>query len=354
MLTILDRHIGRSMLVSTGLVLCVFAALFMFIVLVDALPDFGKGNFGLAEMVRYVVLSQPRKLYEVFPVILLIGTLLGLSTLALSSELIAMRAAGISKARIIGAAMKTGFVLVIGAVLTGEYVVPRAETEAQTGRAEALATSFRQGTTGLWLRDGQSFVNIDEVLPDLSLRNVNIYDVSPDFELRRHTYAVRAAHDGEHWRLEKVHRSDIEPERVVTAVEPTRVWQAGITPSVVAVFTTRPEALSIGQLRAYIQHLKNNSQDVARYVLVFWQKSFMPLAAALMILLAAPFVFRPARSGGMAQRLFVGIGLGLIFVVVNRSFGFLAIIYGVPPLIAAIAPLLLFFVLALVFLRNTV
>lgn len=354
MLTLLDRHIGRSMLVGTGLVFGVFAALFVFIVLVDALPDYGKGSFGLLELVRYVILSQPRKLYEIFPVTVLIGTLLGLSTLALNSELVAMRAAGVSKLRIVGAALKTGLLLVLAAILAGEYVVPDAETRAQTGRAQALEMSFRQGSTGLWLRDGASFVNIGEVLPDLSLLHVNIYRVTPEFALRRHTYAARATYEQNSWRLENVRTSEIGTERVQADAEATAAWHTAITPPVVAVFTTRPEALSIAQLQAYIRHLRNNSQDIGRYVLVFWQKCFMPLATALMILLAAPFVFQPTRGGGMAQRVFVGVVLGLVFVVVNRSLGYLALIYGMPPLAAALAPLLLFLGLAIGLMRRTV
>lgn len=354
MLTLLDRYIGRSLLIGTGLVYAVFLALFTFTELVDALSDYGRGNFGLDELIRYVILSQPRRLYEVFPVALLIGTLIGLSGLALSSELVAMRAAGVSRARIIAAAMKAGALLVVVAVLWGEFVVPEAETRAQTGRAQALEMSFRQGETGLWLRDGTSFVNIGEVLPDLSLLRVSIYE-APGFELRRHVYAARATYTGTGgaWRVERVRASRVEPERVRARTLPSATWNAGITPEVVAVFTTRPEALSIAQLRAYIRHLRNNSQDVGRYLLAFWQKVLMPAAAAIMILLAAPFVFRPLRSGGMMQRVFIGVGLGLVFVAVSRSVGFLALIYGVPPLAAAVAPLLVFLGLAVVLMRRT-
>lgn len=353
MLTILDRHIGRAMLAGIGLVFAVFAVLFVFIVVVDALPDYGRGNFGIVELLHYVVLSQPRKLYEIFPVTVLIGTLFGLSTLALNSELVAMRAAGVSRARIVGATLKTGTVLVVLAVLAGEYVVPTAETQAQTGRAQALSMSFRQGETGLWLRDGASFVNIGEVLPDLSLLRVSIYDVAADFVLHRHTFAARAVFGGDAWRLENVHASTIDPERITTESRLAADWRTNITPSVVGVFSTRPEALSIAQLRSYIAHLRSNNQDVRRYILVFWQKCLMPLAMALMVLLAAPFVLRPARGGGMAQRIFTGVALGLVFVVVNRSLGYLALIYEVPPLVAAVAPLLLFFALAMALMRRT-
>lgn len=354
MFTILDRHIGRSMLVGTALVLGVFVALFFFIVLLDVLPDYGTGHFGFRELMRYVVLSQPQKLYEIFPVTVLIGTLLGLSTLAVNSELTAMRAAGVSKGRIVGSAMKTGLVLAILAVLAGEFVVPEAETQAETGRAQALEIGFRQGNTGLWLRDRSSIVNVGEVLPDLSLLRVTIYDVSPKFELRRHTYATRADYAGGYWRLEGVQRSRIASDHVETRTEPTAKWDALVTPSEVAVFTTSPQALSLMQLSAYIQHLRSNKQDVSRYELAFWQKCLMPVAMAIMILLAAPLVFRPTRAGGMAQRMFLGVALGLVFVVVNRSVGYLALIYSVPPLVAAIAPLLGFLGIALALMRRSV
>jgi len=352
MFTILDRHIGRSMLLGTALVFGVFTALFVFIVLVDALGDYGKGRFGLYELARFVVLAQPRKLYEVFPVTVLIGTLLGLSTLALNSELVAMRAAGISKARIVIATMKTGLLLMIVAVLAGEYVVPVAETQAETGRAQALEIGFQQGRTGLWLRDGSAFVNIGEVLPDLSLLRVSRYDVSAKHELQQHTYAARATYVDDRWRLEQVRHSRIAPDRIAIRAEQNTVWDAAITPEDVAVFTTSPQVLSIMQLHTYIRHLRVNNQDVARYVLAFWQKCLMPLATAVMILLATPFVFRSTRGGGMAQRLFIGIALGLLFVVANRSIGYLGLIYGISPAAAAVAPLVLFLGAALVFMRR--
>jgi len=213
--------------------------------------------------------------------------------------------------------------------------------------------SFRQGSAGLWLRDGASFVNIGEVLPDLTLVRLSIYDVAADFTLARHVQARCAQYADGVWRLEDVRSSRFEDGRALPESAPAADWRSRLTPEVVAVFTTRPEALSIAQLRAYIAHLRANNQDVARYVLVFWQKVLMPLATALMIFLAAPLVFQPTRSGGLAQRVFLGVVLGLLFVVVNRSLGYLALIYGVPPLAAALVPLALFFALAVALVRRT-
>ncbi len=351
-ISLLDRYIGRRLIFGMLLVMGVLLALFIFVVLVDALADYGRGTFGLYELVRYVVLSQPRKIYELFPVAVLVGTLLGLSTLAVSSELIAMRAAGVSRLRIVGAALKTGVLFVVAAVAIGELVVPRAETLAQTGRAQALATGFQKGGTGVWLRDGSAFVNIGEVLPDLSLLRVSIFEFAPDARLRTHTAARRAVYVADGWRLEDVSVSAIDPEAVRVHSVSELDWRATLTPDVVAVFTVRPEGLSIQQLRHYIGHLRANGQETGRYSLTLWQKVLMPLATAIMVLLATPFVFKPARTGGLAQRIFVGILLGLAFVVVHRTVGYLAVIYGVAPFIAALLPLLVFLGLAAVLLHR--
>ncbi len=351
--TTLDRHIGRSVIMGVLVVTGVLLTLLVFIVLVDALGDYGKGTFGLYELIKYVILSQPRKIYELFPTIMLVGTLMGMTSLALNYELVAMRAAGVSVARIIGSAMKVGLVLVIAVVMFGEWVVPVSETEAQLGRARALSMGLQQKNSGLWLRDGETFVNIGEILPDLSMLRVNIYHFDEKARLRTQTFARRATFSGKAWRLEDVSRSRISASRVRTQHIKTESWQSTLTPDVIGVFAIKPQALSMLHLSRYIAHLRRNNQDTGRYELAWWQKLFMPLATLVMVLLATPFVFRQIRSGGLSQQVFIGIMLGLVFVVLNRSFGYVGLIYGLPAVISAFLPIVLFLFLAIYLLRRS-
>lgn len=350
----IDRYVGRSVLVGTSLVLAVVAVITTLFALIDALPDHGRGNFDAGALVRYVVLSQARKIYEIFPVITLIGTLLGLSALALGSELTAMRAAGISTMRILGAAMKTGVALVVASTLFGEFVVPWADNAAQLGRARALETGLQKKGSGLWLREGQRYVNIGEVLPDLSLLRLSIFEVDETLRLRGQTFARRAVYlpKEQAWQLEGVRDTAVGDDRLSVQRVDNRLWRASLTPEMVNVFSVRPEGLSIMQLTRYVEHLRSNGQDTARYRLAFWQKLLLPLATAMMILLAAPFVFQHFRSGGMSKRLFIGVLLGLTFVVLNRTFGFFGLLYGLSPVLGAGLPILLFFLLALYSLRR--
>jgi lipopolysaccharide export system permease protein len=354
-MSILDRHIGRSILTSTLLVFVVLTALFTFIKFVDALGDLGKATFGLYEVVRYVVLSVPRQAGELFPITALLGATLGLSSLAADSELIAMRAAGVSLARLVGAVVKVGMLLVLLAMVVGEVVAPVTEDMAERGRSSALQVSVRQQKdSGLWVRDGQMFVHLGEVLPDLSVLRVNIYTFDTNNQLRLQTSARRGRYEKEKevWRLQDVRQSRLDDGRVRVRQIDADEWVSVLTPDMLAVFAVKPEGLSIWRLYRYIQHLELNKQDTGRYNLAFWNKLMSPLAAAVMMVLAVPFVFSQMRSSGVGSRLMIGIMLGLAFYVISRGFGYFGLLYGVPPIVGAVIPTLLFLGIAAWMLRR--
>jgi lipopolysaccharide export system permease protein len=352
MFTIIDRYIAYRITVATAMVLAVLLTLMSFYIVVDALPDYGRGNFGLWEFLRYVLLAQPRKIYELFPVAVLIGALLGLASLAVNAELTAMRAAGLSVARIVLSATRVGMAFALLVLLVGEYVVPVAEDEAQLGRAQALAQGVRKEGSGLWLRDRSSFVRINEVLPDLSLVGVNIYAFDDNAQLRTHTFATRARFRRDEWILNDVQESVLGKDRVETRTHDRKPWDTSLTGEVVRVFMLRPEGMSIQHLLRYINHLAANGQTTERYRLVLWQKALMPLAVIVMVLLAAPFAFGNMRTGGMGGRIFSGIVLGLVFVLANRLVGHFGLLYGLPPFLGAALPIALFFVGTLWLLRR--
>lgn len=352
MITLLDRYIAERLVVMTGLVLLVQLALMSFFVVVDALPDYGQANFQLYELLRYVVLSQPRRLYEIFPVLTLIGTLLGLSALAANAELVAMRAAGVSVAQIVNSAIKVGLVFALLTVVIGEYVVPWSESQAQAGRAQALARGMQKKASGLWLRDQNTFVNIGEVLPDLSLLRVNIYAFDDGIDLRTQTRAERAFYTSDGWQLQDVQESRIDPRGIAARHTDLQPWKTDLTEDIVGVFTVRPEGLSMQHLVRYIDHLRQNGQSTERYRLALWQKALMPLAIVAMVLLATPFVFGPVRGGGLSRNIFWGVMLGLAFILVNRLFGHFGLLYGLPPMVGAVLPVLFFLFAALLLLRR--
>jgi len=350
--TTIDRHIGRSILISTTIVLIVLLTLFIFFIFIDGLSDLGKGKFGFLALTQYVILSLPRKLYEIFPMVSLLGTIIGLSSLALNSELIAMRAAGISILRIVGSVLKIGLVFIIIGMLFGEFVVPVSESQAQRGRNEALGTGYQHKGSGIWLRDGETFINIGEVLPDETLLDLNLYRFDQASRLLEYTYARSARFDTGKWVMQDVRQTLYVKDRVQTRTMERFDWPSSVTPEVVGVFAVRPEGMSLLHLYRYIRHLEKNRQETNRHRLAFWNKLMLPLATVAMILIATPFVFGQIRSGGLGQRVFIGIMLGLGFIILNRGIGLLGLTLGMPPILGVLIPILGFLALALMLLRR--
>jgi len=136
---ILDRYSAGEVVRGPLLALFVLLALLTFFTLVAELEETGKGTYGVLEAIQYVLLTLPRRTYELLPTATLLGTMLGLGTLASNSELVVMRAAGVSFARIIWAVLKVGIGVALVAILLGEFIAPVSMEYAQNQRAMAMS-----------------------------------------------------------------------------------------------------------------------------------------------------------------------------------------------------------------------
>jgi lipopolysaccharide export system permease protein len=352
-MNIIDWYLGRTIFKYTTMVMFVLVGLFMFIQFLDEITRVGTGNYGFIDMMLFLVLSTPRVIYEIFPMSALLGTMLGLSSLAVDSELIVLRAAGMSIMGIATSVMKSAWLIILTAVLIGEFVSPYAETHAQRGRSEALQKSISQNSDfGLWMRDDNSIIQVGEMLPDLKLLNVKIFEFDGKGNMRATAVADSGKFDNDEWVLYNLRQSIFVDKSIKTIHLESANWQSKLGPEVLKVFLVRPEQLSALDLDRYIKHLQKNSQNTDRYELAFWQKISSPMTIIVMVLLGIPFVFRSVRSGGVGGTLFLGIMLGLVFFAMAKGFGFLVLIYGIPPLAGAFIPLLIFLIVSLVMLKR--
>jgi len=352
---ILNWYIGRAVLGQTLLALAVLLGLFLFVKFIDELADLGVGNYDLLAVVRFLLLSIPRQVYEIFPMAVLIGTMLGLSGLALESELVVMRASGLSTLQIGWSALKVGAIGAVLVVLMGELVTPTTETLARRGRAEAMQQRIKQGSDfGLWMRDHRTFINVGEVLPDNSMVNVRVFEFDENDQMRSAVYAVEGNYDyrQSRWRLRDVRQSLFEPDKVKTVTVGEAFWSSTLEPDILAVFLINPEQMSAWRLYEYIDHLRQNAQDTEHYELAFWHKLVLPVSVAVMVIIALPFCFGQLRSGGFGRSLFIGIMLGLGYYMLDKGFGHVVRVYDVTPLLGAITPPLLFLAVAVFLLRR--
>jgi len=350
----LDRYIGTTISTSALVVLVVLLALFSFVSFVNELDTVGQGRYDLAKAAQFVVLTIPTLAYQLFPLVALLGTMLGLGLLAQNNELIAIRAAGISLGRISLSVMKVGILFAALAIVIGEWLAPEGEQYAQNLRAAALDDRITLKTrSGFWARDGQRFVNIRDILPGGHLRDIYIYDFDDKLRMRMLIHAASGSYQGSFWILKNVVRTIIAADHIVSQKKPQMVWTSVIDPDVVDVVAVKPEKLSTLGLYKYIHYLRDSELQTSRYELALWSKIISPFATAVMVFIAIPFAFSSPRSTSIGQHIFIGVLIGIGFYLFNQIFNYGGIVYSFNPLLSAVLPTLIFFGLALYLMRRT-
>jgi lipopolysaccharide export system permease protein len=333
-------------------VLALLLVLIGFFELVAELEEL-KGEYTASMAYTYVLLGIPRYCYELFPLATLLGSLIGLGVLAGNSELLAMRAAGVSIARIVLSVLKTGLLVLAVVAIVGEYLAPAAEQQAQRMKSAALSGQIGLKTRyGFWSRDGNTFVNIRQILPDSQLADISIYEYGRDSRLRKAIHAQRAIYQPGGWVIKDVRQSEFTEKGISVTTKSQQAWHAELDPSALDVLTVKPHMLAAWDLWRYIDYLQKNGQTSISYEVAFWGKLTTPLVTVVMLFLSIPFVFGSLRSVGVGQRIFVGAMLGIVFYLLNRVFSYMAVVYSLPGLFSAFFPLLLFLALAIWMLRR--
>ncbi len=352
-LGLLQRYIAKSILSSTFLVLLILLGLYTFMDFVAELEDLGKGDYHLFEAASYILYSMPKRIYELLPIAALLGSVLGLGNLASQSELVAMRAAGVSVQQINKSVMIVALCLMIVAVFIGEVLRPPLEQRAREIQSTAqTGTVGSRSEHGFWTRDGLHFNHIRSILPDGRFADISIYEFDKQHRLRVVTKAQQAHYEGSTWSLTDVVQSTIDEQGVeVRSIEHAR-WRSQLNPGMVNIVLVPPEFLPLWSLLDYIHYLKDNHQAAAQYEIAFWMKIMMPISSAVMVFLAVPFVFGSLRSTPIGGRILVGSLAGISFHLLNQSFQHLGIVFGLLPWLTAAFPTVVFAILGVILMRR--
>ncbi len=354
-MNLLTRYLGREIYFSIGLVFVALISLFAFLDLIREL-NMMVGQYSIGYVLLFVLLTIPGHIYELFPVAVLVGTIVALVQMAVSSELTIYRASGASLQQMIGALFKIAIPLIVLSFVFSEFVAPPSERMAQKLRLSILNNQvvFVEFRSGMWVKDEHSFVNVKKVLPDTSLSEVDIYRFDETNHLQAITHADRANFVKQgRWRLEGVRETYFDKRGVGVRLNDRQEWLSSLNPGILSVLLVVPEQMSAYDLYQYTSHLKENRQQSARYEIAMWGKLVYPFALLVMMILALPFASYRRRSGGVSGMVFLGIVLGLVFHFVGRLFSSLGALNNWQPFISAAAMTLLFLLLGIAMLWWT-
>ena len=349
---ILDRYIGKNVFLTILLVTVFLTLLTALITFVDQMRYIGRGSVDFMFLLSHVALEIPGIVVLFFPVAVLLGGVIALGNLARTSELIVMQSIGISRTGIVFSALKTVIPLIIVIVCLGEFVVPRVEQYAEN-RLNLASSNGNLSVThdGLWLREGNSFIGIRYTMSDGSLLDIVRYEVEGK-ELKVFSKAKSGVYTNGQWEMRGVKRTEFLGDRVVNTVLPVEKWKLNLTPDRVEIVGVKGYNLTASGLIDYINYLEENNQDAASYKLELYNKFMAPFTMIVMLLLAASTVFGPLRSMTMGARVLAGITLGFGFYLTNQIGAPFSLVYGIPPLIGASFPTLVFLFIAIMLLRR--
>ncbi|MEC7377321.1 MAG: LPS export ABC transporter permease LptG [Pseudomonadota bacterium] len=335
----IDGYVMRTVGGAMFLVMVVVLSLDLIFAFIAELED-TRNDYQTLQALWYVLMTLPRRIYDYLPLGAFMGCLVGLGSMASSSELTVIRAAGVSLRRIVWSAMKPALLVVILGVLIGEYVAPPAERVAQSDKAVALgAGSNVASASGVWHKEGNVYIHLNAVQPNGVLHGVSRFRFDDQRQMVSASFARRAIYQGDYWLLENVRTTRLGESRTVRETSPSERWETGLSPSVLSVLIVKPENLSMTGLYTYASYLDEQRLNASPYWLAFWKKALMPLGTAVMVLVAISFIFGPLRSVTMGFRVFTGLLVGLLFKYMQDLLGPMSLVYGFNPMLAVLIPI---------------
>jgi lipopolysaccharide export system permease protein len=336
----LDRYIGTVIVRGYFLVMLVLLALFAFLDFVDQLEDLGKGNYQVKDIGLFVLLMLPRHFLELVSVTVLLGGTLALGGLANSSELVAMRAGGVSVGQIGFSVLKTGILMMLIVIALEQFIAPPLQQFAYEYRLTAISATLQQRSeSGLWSRNGLSFINIGDIRLGRIPSDIEVYEFDETGRLILFIHADSAdIINHNQWRLKDVLQKTFDGQRLVTLRLPDRTWEAFLTAEQVQILEPPVESLSVTDLFYFVRYLRASQQRTARYELALWEKITLPLSTGAMALMSVPFVFGLPRVANTGQRVLVGALIGIGFYLLNQIFANLGLLLNLNPALATLTP----------------
>jgi lipopolysaccharide export system permease protein len=214
---------------------------------------------------------------------------------------------------------------------------------------------------------------VRQIQPDGQLLGVRLYEFDTNMRMRSLITAASATFSGNNtWQLKDVTDTHFnntrelpepgaplppgtniqstfgqETSSVATQRLPTLAVVSEVTPKILSVAHSDPDRMSANELAVYTRHLAENRQETERFKIAFWKKLVDPLAIFVLMLLALPFAYLHTRSGGVSLKIFIGIMIGVSFILINSLFSHLGLLSTWPAFLTAVAPSLLFLALTI-------
>ena len=341
----------------------ILAVLVMLVVVLLALDLLGEtgdilepaGN-GQSEILRYAGLRVPQLTQRFLPYSVLLATLIMLVTLNQNSEVVAMKAAGLSAHQVLSPLLLTAVIVAAFSFGFNERIVTRANASLKAWQAADYGPIPETSNvrSNVYLTDGDHILTASSMIgsgAETQLTNVTWYTRAPGGIISEQITAAGATYAAPGWKLEDAKRFDVGSATSEDVAD--LVVGETLTPEQIDLQSVDPDALSFWELGETIDTFEAAGRRTGEMRAKWWHRLSGPLSAVLMPLLGSVAAFGLARSGQLFVRAVIGMALGFTYFVVDNAALAMGSFGGYPPFLAAWAPFFLFFLVGETVLIRT-
>jgi lipopolysaccharide export system permease protein len=353
--SILTRYIAAALVRGWLVTFLVVASVFGLLAFIDEL-DAAQGNYGAVAVASYTLMVLPQQLLSLAPVILLLGTIIGLAGLQKGSELTVISCAGVPVSRLLLAvAVPTSVVALL------LWVGMETVTAPLHQRAEALRLALRYNNPhtlppgGVWSKSGRRYIHLGTMRDERVPADIALYAFDEEGRLERAIHAATASvGDDRRWQFRDVQEKVLADGQLTTrrldSLAVDNLWARRELP----VLSLSPQSMRLPVLYGYGTYLAANARDARSYLSTFWQRLALPLTAAAMVFLATPLSAQlgSRRGNAVGVNLAIGALIGIGFYLGSQIAFALGTLVGLPPLLVALLPALVIAAFAALLLRR--
>jgi LPS export ABC transporter permease LptG/LPS export ABC transporter permease LptF len=345
---ILDEYVVREFINVFVLVLAGFVMLMLVFTFFELVGDILRNHISLVTVGAYLVYLTPNMLYSIAPLAVLIAVLVTFGVLNRNSEIVAIKATGISLYRLVIPIVSISAVLATSLFLFGEFYLPQANR-----RQEALRSTIKGRPPQTFLHPEQKWI-FGESRPGEPGRifyypffdhdqnefaNLSVFEFDPHtFALSHRIFAGRVFWDAARgsWRFQNGWERDFSGANQTNFREfiNTTFPEIHEEPAYFSKESLQSQEMNFGQLDSYIRDLRQSGFDTMRLRVALWHKLTYPLVAIVMAVLAIPFALSMGRRGSLTG-IAVAIGVALAYWVVDALFGAMGNVNYLPAPMAA-------------------
>ncbi|HSM13977.1 MAG TPA: LPS export ABC transporter permease LptF [Thermoanaerobaculia bacterium] len=349
---LLDRYVLRRFIFIFVLVLLSAVTLRVIADFTENVDDILRNAPTTPTVIRYYKYQALQMAFDVSPLVVLVTTLVTFSLLARTNEITATKALGISHYRLSVPAVAGAALVALVAVFLQAQVLPASNTKVSEARDRIKGRPSQRMVRSAdkqWLigqgRFMYNYLGFDERRQ--ALQRLQVFEFDDEHRLVARLYAQEARYGESGWVLDQGWTRTFEGRDQVdyrAFSEPLGV-DLPESPSYFAAEVRRPAEMTFGELRRYVNDLRESGQPQPKYEVALQNQLAFPVGSIVMALVGLPFAFRLQRRGAL-YGLGMSVVLGIVFLAVYALFSTLGEVGALPAVVAVWSPSVLFSVYA--------